>query len=197
LLTLKDSKGEIVEVERCNFGFRKVELKGGQLLVNGKAILLKGVNRHEHDPDHGRAIPLSRMMQDIKLLKQNNINTVRTSHYPDDPKWYDICDKFGLYLIDEANIESHGMGHYKNPIANDPDWKEAHLDRVKRMVERDKNHPSVIYGRLEMRRATAVISRRQASGRIPETRPGLCSMSLRGKSHTRILYVLCIRQLNT
>ena len=144
LLTLKDSKGKIIEVERCNFGFRKVELKGGQLLVNGKAILFKGVNRHEHDPDHGRAIPLSRMMQDIKLLKQNNINAVRTSHYPDDPKWYDICDKFGLYLIDEANIESHGMGHHENPIANDPDWKEAHLDRVKRMVERDKNHPSVI-----------------------------------------------------
>ena len=144
LLTLKDSKGEIVEVEHCNFGFRKVELKGGQLLVNGRAILLKGVNRHEHDPDHGRAIPLSRMMQDIKLLKQNNINAVRTSHYPDDPKWYDICDKFGLYLIDEANVESHGMGHHINPLANDPKWKKAHLDRVERMVERDKNHPSVI-----------------------------------------------------
>ena len=144
LLTLKDSGGEMLEVERCNFGFRKVELKGGQLLVNGKAIYIKGVDRHEHDPDEGRAIRCSLMMKDIKLLKQNNINTVRTSHYPDKPAWYDLCDKFGIYLIDEANIESHGMGHHKNPIANDPKWKKAHMERVMRVVERDKNHPSVI-----------------------------------------------------
>ena len=145
LLRLKDSKGRIVEVELCNFGFRKVELKGGQLLVNGQAILFKGVNRHEHDPDHGRAIPHSRMIQDIKLLKQNNINAVRTSHYPDDPKWYEICDKFGLYLIDEANIESHGIGyHSEKTLGNKPEWKKAHMDRTIRMVERDKNHSSVI-----------------------------------------------------
>jgi len=145
LLTLKDSKGKIIEVERCNFGFRKVELKGGQLLVNGKAILLKGVNRHEHDPDHGRAIPLSRMIQDIKLLKQNNINAVRTSHYPDDPKWYEICDKFGLYLINEANIESHAIRHHPyKALGSKPEWKKAHMDRTISMVERDKNHPSVI-----------------------------------------------------
>jgi beta-galactosidase len=143
VLVLKDSAGKIVEVERCNFGFRKVEIKGGQLLVNGKAIYIKGVDRHEHDPDTGRAIPFWRMEQDIKMLKRNNINTVRTSHYPNDPKWYDLCDRYGIYLIDEANIESHGMGHHENPIANDPNWKEAHLERVKRMVERDKNHPSV------------------------------------------------------
>lgn len=144
ILTLKNSKGEVVEVERCNFGFRKVEIKAGQLLVNGKAIYIKGVDRHEHDPDHARAIPYWRMVEDIQLLKQNNINTVRTSHYPDDPKWYDLCDRYGIYLIDEANIESHGMGHHENPIANDPKWKNAHLERVQRMVERDKNHPSVI-----------------------------------------------------
>ncbi len=144
LLTLKDSKGNVLEVLRCNFGFRKVEIKDGQLLVNGKAIYIKGVDRHEHDPDHGRAIPYWRMVEDIRLLKQNNLNTVRTSHYPDSPVWYDLCDKYGIYLIDEANIESHGMGHHENPIANDPLWKQAHLERVQRMVERDKNHPSII-----------------------------------------------------
>ncbi|UCF44429.1 MAG: DUF4981 domain-containing protein, partial [Planctomycetota bacterium] len=145
LLVLKDGSGKVIEVERCNFGFRKIELKGGQLLINGKAVLFKGVNRHEHDPDHGRAIPLSRMLQDIKILKQNNINAVRTSHYPDDPKWYDICDKYGLYLIDEANIESHGIGYDPDrTLGNKPEWRTAHLDRTIRMVERDKNHPSVI-----------------------------------------------------
>ncbi len=144
LLTLKDAKGNVLEVQRCNFGFRKVEIKDGQLLVNGKAIYIKGVDRHEHDPDHGRAIPYSRMIEDLRLLKQNNINTVRTSHYPDSPVWYELCDKYGIYLIDEANIESHGMGHHENPIANDPLWKHAHMERVQRMVERDKNHPSVI-----------------------------------------------------
>ncbi len=144
-LTLKDAAGKVVEVERCNVGFRKVELKDGQLLVNGRAITLKGVNRHEHDPDHGRAIPLSRMIQDVELLKRNNINAVRTSHYADDPKWFDLCDRYGLYLVGEANIESHGMGyHPKRTLGNRPEWKEAHLDRTIRMVERDKNHPSII-----------------------------------------------------
>lgn len=145
MLVLKDSVREVIEVERCNFGFRKIELKGGQLLINGKAVLFKGVDRHEHDPDHGRAIPLSRMLQDIKLLKQNNINAVRTSHYPDDPKWYELCDRYGIYLIDEANIESHGIGYHPDrTLGNKPEWKKAHLDRTIRMVERDKNHPSVI-----------------------------------------------------
>ncbi len=144
VISLKDSAGKIIETERCNFGFRKVEIKNGQLLVNGKAIYIKGVNRHEHDPNSGRAISLWRMEQDIRMLKRNNINAVRTSHYPDDPKWYDLCDRYGIYLVDEANIESHGMGHHENPIANDPNWKHAHLERVIRMVERDKNHPSII-----------------------------------------------------
>ena len=142
VLTLKDSKGKVVEVEQCNFGFREVELKDGQMLVNGKAILIKGVNRHEHDPDHGRAIPFSRMLEDIKLLKQNNINAVRTSHYPDDPKWYDLCDRYGLYLIDECNLETHGV--IKELPKDVPEWKAACMDRMARMVERDKNHPSII-----------------------------------------------------
>jgi beta-galactosidase len=145
LLTLKDGDGRVVEVERCAIGFRKVEIKENQLFVNGASIKIKGVNRHEHDPDHGRAIPLSRMIQDIKLLKQNNINTVRTSHYPDQPVWYDLCDRYGIYLIDEANIESHGMGYrLDETLGNNPVWEKAHVARVTSMVERDKNHPSVI-----------------------------------------------------
>ncbi len=145
MLTLKDAAGKALEVQRCRFGFRKVELKGGQLLVNGRAITIKGVNRHEHDPDHGRAIPLSRMIQDVELLKRHNINAVRTSHYADDPKWFDLCDRYGIYLVGETNIESHGMGyHPKRTLGNRPEWKQAHLDRTMRMVERDKNHPSII-----------------------------------------------------
>lgn len=145
VLTLRDSQNHITEVEQCRFGFRKVEIKDGQLLVNGNPITIKGVNRHEHDPDFGRAVPYNRMLEDVKLLKQNNINAVRTSHYPDHPHWLDLCDRFGIYLIDEANIESHGMGYKpESTLGNNPDWKEAHLDRAISMVERDKNHPSVI-----------------------------------------------------
>lgn len=145
LVTLKDAAGKVVEVQQTRFGFRKVEIKGGQLLVNGVPIYVKGVNRHEHDPDHGRAIPVSRMVQDIKLLKQNNINTVRTSHYAHDPKWFELCDRYGLYLIGEANIESHGIGYAPNrTLGNKPEWGKAHMDRIQRMVERDKNHASVI-----------------------------------------------------
>lgn len=144
-IRLLDSKGRELETQRCNFGFRKLEIEEGQLLINGKAMKIKGVNRHEFDPDKGHAITVDRMIQDIKLMKQYNINTVRTSHYPNDPKWYHLCDYYGLYLIDEANIESHGMGYDpETTLANDPEWKEAHLDRTIRMVERDKNHPSVI-----------------------------------------------------
>ncbi|MFH1717414.1 MAG: glycoside hydrolase family 2 TIM barrel-domain containing protein, partial [Planctomycetota bacterium] len=142
VLSLKDAKGGTVEAESCRVGFRKVEIRDGQLFVNGRSIKLFGVNRHEHDPDHGRAIPLSRMLQDIHLLKQNNINAVRTSHYPDDPQWYDLCDQYGIYLIDEANLESHGLKGYLSNVAT---WHSAFLERAVRMVERDKNHPSVIF----------------------------------------------------
>ena len=140
-LTLKDAKGEVVEVESCRVGFREVEIKNGELLVNGKSVKLFGVNRHEHDPDHGRAIPVSRMIQDIKILKTHNINAVRTSHYPDDPTWYDLCDEYGIYLIDETNLETHGLGGF---FSNIPAWNTAFVERAIRMVERDKNHPSVI-----------------------------------------------------
>jgi len=144
LLTLKDASGRVVEVTTCNVGFREVEIREGLLLVNGKRIYLKGVNRHEHDPIVGHAVTVDSMIQDIKLMKQFNINAVRTSHYPDDPRWYGLCDRYGLYMIDEANIESHGMGYGSESLAKDPAWKTAHVDRVQRMVERGKNHPSVI-----------------------------------------------------
>lgn len=143
-LHIKDKEKNLVEVVGCRVGFRRVEIKDGQLLVNGKAILLKGVNRHEHDQYTGHVISEESMLLDIRLFKQNNINAVRTCHYPNDPRWYDLCDKYGIYVIDEANIESHGMGYGERSLAKDPAWKEAHLDRVRSMVERDKNHPSVI-----------------------------------------------------
>ncbi len=145
LLSLKDGDGKLLEMESCKFGFREVEIKNGQLLVNGAAILIKGVNRHEHDPVTGHYVTRKSMIKDIELMKQFNINTVRTCHYPDDPLWYELCDQFGLYIIDEANIESHGLGYKPDvTLANMPEWKDAHLDRIKRMVERDKNHSCVI-----------------------------------------------------
>jgi len=144
LLTLKDEAGKVLEVIPANVGFRKVEIRDGHLLVNGRRILIKGVNRHEHDPDRGQAVTVESMERDIVLMKRHNINAVRTSHYPNQPAWYDLCDRYGLYLIDEANLESHGMGYGRESLANFPEWKDAHLDRTLRMVERDKNHPSVL-----------------------------------------------------
>lgn len=134
-----------IETVRSHVGFREVKIHKGQLLVNGIPILIKGVNRHEHDPDKGHAIDLKSMINDIRLMKAANINTVRTSHYPNDKRWYDLCDIYGLYVIDEANIESHGMGYHPDKtLGNNPLYKKAHLDRIERMVERDKNHPSII-----------------------------------------------------
>ncbi len=144
VVTLKNASGRVIEVVPVNVGFRKVEIKGGQMLVNNRDVLIKGVDRHEHDPDRGHAITVDSMLRDIKLMKANNINAVRTSHYPNQPAWYDLCDKYGIYLIDEANIESHGMGFGDESLAKKPEWLTAHMDRTQRMVERDKNHPSVI-----------------------------------------------------
>jgi len=141
LLTLTDQAGEVLEVESCRVGFRQVEIKEGQIHVNGAPVLFRGVNRHEHDPDTGHTVTKKSMIQDILLMKQFNINAVRTCHYPNTPLWYDLCDQHGLYLIDEANIESHGVW---DQLTKDPEWKTAFLERGTRMVERDKNHPSVI-----------------------------------------------------
>ena len=144
LLHLKGADSTADEFVGCYTGFRKVEIKHGQLLVNGVAIRIKGVNRHEHDGFTAHVLSDSIMFEDIQLLKQNNFNAVRTCHYPDDPRWYDLCDRYGIFLIDEANIESHGMGYGEKSLAKNPDFREMHLDRTIRMVERDKNHPSVI-----------------------------------------------------
>jgi beta-galactosidase len=145
VLTLKDNQGKILESTGCRIGFRTSEVKDGRFFINGVAVLLKGVNRHEHDPVKGHVIPKEIMLKDIRLMKEANINTVRTCHYPDDPYWYELCDQYGLYVIDEANIESHGMGYDPaRTLGNKPEWKAAHLNRTIRMVERDKNHPSVI-----------------------------------------------------
>ncbi|WP_264536613.1 glycoside hydrolase family 2 TIM barrel-domain containing protein [Flavobacterium sp. N1736] len=142
---LKDKKGTVIEVINQNVGFRKIEIKGGQLLLNGKAIYIKGVNRHEVDPVTGQTISRERMEQDIKLMKEFNINAVRMSHYPNDEYFYELCDKYGIYVVDEANIESHGMGYdITKTLGNKPDWELAHIQRMQRMIERDKNHTSVI-----------------------------------------------------
>jgi len=144
VLTVKDDKGKVIEAIATNVGFRKVEIIDGNLRVNGKYIYVKGVNRHENEPDTGHYATHEMMIKDIELMKQHNINTVRTSHYPDCPQWYDLCDEYGLYVIDEANIESHGMGYGPESLAKYPEWGPAHMDRTVNMLERDKNHPSII-----------------------------------------------------
>ncbi len=145
VVSLVDDSGRVIEAIPQKVGFRTVEMKDGQLMVNGRPILIKGVNRHEHDADTGHAVSVEQMLRDVRLMKRHNINAVRTSHYPNDPAWYDLCDQYGLYVIDEANIESHGMGYAPSrTLGNNPAWKAAHMDRTVRMVERDKNHPSVI-----------------------------------------------------
>ncbi|GGE31726.1 beta-galactosidase [Pullulanibacillus camelliae] len=146
LLIFKDDKGKVVEVIPQQVGFRKVELHEGVMRINGAAIKLKGVNRHDHHPVYGKAVPLDWMVEDVKLMKQHNINAVRTSHYPNDPRFYELCDRFGLYVIDEADLECHGFEIAGNgdQISDDPEWEAAYLDRMRRMVERDKNHPAII-----------------------------------------------------
>ena len=143
-LLLYNSENQLIEVERNDFGFRNIKLNSkGELIINGKSVLLKGVNRHEHDPDNGRAVSSNLIEKDIKLMKQNNINAVRTSHYPNCPHFYDLCDYYGLYVIDECNLETHGLRD-KLPDS-DSLWENACCDRMIRMVERDKNHPSIIF----------------------------------------------------
>ncbi len=144
VLTLKVG-GKVQEVINRKIGFRECETKHAQLFVNGKAIYIKGVNRHEHDPKTGHVVTEESMINDIRLMKQMNINAVRTSHYPNDPKWYELCDIYGLYVVDEANVEGHGLGYKPDEcLANQPIWEKAFIDRTERMFERDKNHPSVI-----------------------------------------------------
>ena len=144
VVKLVGMQGETIEANSYRIGFRTVEIEGGQLKVNGQPILVKGVNRHEHDPNTGHYVSRESMLLDIQLMKQLNVNTVRTCHYPDDPYWYELCDELGLYVIDEVNIESHGMGYGSDSLAKFPSWGPAHLDRTKNMLYRDRNHASVI-----------------------------------------------------
>ena len=143
VLTLRDAAGKTLHTTGCAVGFRTTEIRDGRLCINGVPILVKGVNRHEHS-QAGRTVSRELMERDIRLMKLHNINTVRNSHYPADPCWYELCDRYGLYVIDEANIESHGMGYGPASLAKDSTWLAAHLDRTRRMYERSKNHPSVI-----------------------------------------------------
>ena len=140
-LTLQTAEGEVIEQAEQSVGFRSVEIRNGQLLVNGAPVRFRGVNRHEHDPRTARVMSEERMLQDILLMKQANINAVRTSHYPNVSRWYELCDSLGLYVMDEADIEEHGL---RGTLASTPDWHAAFLDRAVRMAERDKNHPSIV-----------------------------------------------------
>lgn len=150
VVALKDAAGNVVEATSCRTGFRKVEIRDAQLMLNGKPLMINGVNIHEHNPATGHVVTRELMLKDIELMKQFNINAVRTSHYPQPAEWYDLCDEYGLLLVDEANIEAHGCGtgyHESFPNyhpSHREEWKGTHNDRIRSMVERDKNHPSVI-----------------------------------------------------
>ena len=143
VVELHTADGTLIEAEACDVGFREVRIENGLLLLNGKPLLIRGVNRHEHHPLHGQVMDEQTMVQDILLMKQNNFNAVRCSHYPNHPLWYTLCDRYGLYVVDEANIETHGMVPM-NRLTDDPRWLPAMSERVTRMVQRDRNHPSVI-----------------------------------------------------
>jgi len=171
VLVLKNSSNQTVEVEACKFGFKKVEIKNAQILINGKSVKFKGVNRHDFDQDHGKYVPLQTMVKDVTLFKQYNINALRTSHYPNDPKLYDLCDEYGVYVLDEANVESHGL---RNSIPDsDPKWTNAVVDRMERMVERDKNHACVFMWSLgnEAGNGDNFIKMKEAAISIDNTRP--------------------------
>lgn len=145
LLTLKDERNKAFEVLSHKIGFRKIEIKDGQLFINGKKVLFKGVNLHEFNYLTGQVVSEEVMMRNIRLMKELNINAVRTSHYPQSPLWYKLCDEYGLYLVDEANLESHGLGYGPDNVSNFPEWLDAHLHRLQCLIERDKNHASVIF----------------------------------------------------
>ena len=137
--------GRVLDVRSCEVGFRRVEIKGGKFLVNGKPVKLRGVNRHEAEPDTGHYVTRERMLADIIRFKQANINHVRTSHYPNAPYWYSLCDRYGIYVVNEANIETHGTERLREgSLSNRADWRPAHIQRATDMVRRDRNHPSVI-----------------------------------------------------
>jgi beta-galactosidase len=173
LLTLRDRAGEVIEVTGSKFGFRKIELNVDGLFVNGKSIKIKGVNRHENDPEQGKTLTVEGMIRDAKLMKQYNFNAVRSSHYPNDPRWYSVCDEYGLYVMDEALETSDFFIQRQGLPGSDPRWLGASIDRVSAMVERGKNHPSIIFWSLAnesgIGRNLMIMS--DAARRIDPTRP--------------------------
>jgi beta-galactosidase len=174
LLNLINSKGEIEEVIHSRFGFRKMEIKDSQIFINGKSILFKGVNHHDFDPDTGYTVSFERMLQDVKIMKQNNINAVRTSHYPADPLFYDLCDEYGLYVLDEANLETHGfMGNFYLKKKLKDKWSPSAVERMERMVEVNKNHPSIFMWSLgnEACFGSPHFKMKEAALKIDTTRP--------------------------
>ena len=139
--------GSLIEVTAVRTGFRHIERRDGRFFFNGVPVTLRGVNRHEFEPDHGRAVTLSSMVSDVVTMKRHNINAVRTSDYPPDRRFLDLCDQYGLYVVDEADLECHGFGPVddQDRLSNDPSWLPAYLDRLERMVARDRNHPSILF----------------------------------------------------
>ena len=144
LIKLVNEDNVLMQASSCRLGFRSSEIKNGQLLINGKAVYLKGVNLHEHDDRKGHVVDEDLLIKDLELMKRSNVNAIRTCHYPQQKRFYELCDEMGFYVVDEANIESHGMGYGPASPAKNPKWEKAHFERIWRMVERDKNHPSVI-----------------------------------------------------
>ena len=153
--------GEVIPIK---VGFRKIELKNAQVLVNGQPVLFKGANRHEMDPDYGYVVSRERMIQDIQLMKQFNLNAVRTCHYPDNNLWYDLCDQYGIYVVAEANIESHGMGYEESTLAKRADYKKAHIERNQRNVQRSFNHPASFSGHWVMKPVMGLTLKRLMTG---------------------------------
>jgi len=182
VLLLKDSRDHVLEVVSQDTGFRDVKIKNGRLLVNGKSVMLRGVNRHEIDPVDGFAVSRDRMVQDIRLMKQYNINAVRTSHYPNDPYFYDLCDREGLYVMDECNLETHGV-RTRIPGSR-PEWTGAVVDRMEQMVRRDRNHPSIILWSLgnEAGFGKNFALMKEAALKLDDTRP----FHYEGDHHTEV-----------
>lgn len=172
ILIIEDDKGNIIETKSARFGFRVVEIRDEQILINGKPIMIKGVNRHDFDPDTGWAVPRERYYQDLAIMKRSNINAIRTSHYPDDPLLYELCDRIGFYVLDEADMETHGVRR-KDVPGNNPLWTKSVVDRMERMVLRDRNHPCIFMWSLgnEAGYGANFSRMKEAALKIDHTRP--------------------------
>ncbi|MCG9972547.1 glycoside hydrolase family 2 TIM barrel-domain containing protein [Christiangramia crocea] len=173
LLSVKTRDNEILDIISSKIGFRQIDIDGRTILLNNKPLIIKGVNRHEHNPVTGHYITKEQMLKEVKLLKKLNINTVRNSHYPASPYFYEVCDKLGVLVIDEANVESHGMRYGKESLAKDTTWKKAHVERMEAMVAQNKNHPSIIMWSLgnEAGNGVNMLAMEKVSKRLDPTRP--------------------------